>query len=174
MITSHEKVFKEIYESGSWGFGSGPGSDPSKCKKYIKFIEGYIQKNNVRSVADLGCGDGRLAKAINWQGASYKGLDVIKGQDIRTYELPKADLAILKDVLQHWSNLDILSFRKRLCMYTQVLITNTSPGFCTNEDISTGNWRSLDLGSPPFNWPVKPVLYFVASEPKLTVEMRKL
>ena len=134
-----------------------------------------MHEHGIKSVLDLGCGDGRLAAAMHWPG-TYTGLDVAADRahrdDIRSCPLPPADLVIIKDVLQHWPAADILAFRQRLAGYRHVLITNSAAGVATNADIEAGGFRSLDLAEPPFMWPVTEVFRWEADEPKVTVRLR--
>ena len=159
----------DIFLELDWDGGSGPGSDPDKAQPYLKFVSEYIRIHNVRSVLDLGCGDGRLAEATDWRGASYVGLDIKTGHDILTCKRPEADLVLVKDVLQHWSNAAIDQIFPRLYGCKHVLITNCCDPFKTNEDITTGYARALDLAAEPFNWPVREVLRWRGDETKAVV-----
>ena len=115
-----------------------------------------------------GLGDWSFSSAINWGDASYLGIDIaadvietvrrkhekgtIKFQvgDI-TEALPAADLLISKDVLQHLSNELIHKFIKnnlRKGKYKWVILTNDRSS--ENRDISTGDYRMIDLAAPPF------------------------
>jgi len=60
-----------------------------------------------------------------------------------------ADLLVMKDVLQHWSNDDVARFLARID-FKRALITNCNYGPTVNTDIVTGGWRALDLTKPPF------------------------
>jgi hypothetical protein len=84
--------------------------------------------------------------------------------------LPSADLAIMKDVLQHWSNADILAFLPKLKTFDRVLITNGFPEHAMrqlNADIRPGEYRSIDLSLPPFNLKGSFVFWYNADEPKM-------
>lgn len=169
---SHAGVFSRLYADDGWDGGSGTGSDPDAAAPYCRFIERYVRKHGVRSVLDLGCGDGRVARAIDWGDAAYRGLDVVMtGDDIRTCPWPAADLILVKDVFQHWPTADIAALLPRLAPYPHVLITNSASGVRTNEDIPAGGFRSLDLAAPPFGWPVRPVLRWLGDEFKTTVRL---
>ena len=128
---------------------SGPGSSLEFNAPYIEFLRDFIDSHGIKTVEDLGCGDWRTGPSI------YAGLDVrYKGFDV--YEpmiqslakrfwrvsqwnfekkdcmqsldsLGPADLLIVKDVLQHWTDSDIYTFMKFLHekrRYKYVLITN--------------------------------------------------
>lgn len=161
----------EIFKDLVWEGNSGPGSNPADAIPYLIFLERYVAQYGIESVLDLGCGDGRLAAATDWGTASYTGLDIKDGYDILTCDLPEADLVIIKDVLQHWSNEAVNSMRPRLVGYPHVLITNCCDPWRTNEDIETGDARALDLMKDPFNWPVEEVFRWRGHETKSTVRL---
>ena len=164
-------VFEEIYERNLWGFGSGHGSLPSVTKGYRAYLQQFMELNNVKSVVDYGCGDWQFSKYVDWSNIDYTGVEVVKSlvdANNKQYssdnisfmqspadpaKLPKADLLIVKDVLQHLSRQDITRFIDRaLSKYTFALITsNVIPADIVNMDIKTGEFRPLDLRLPPFN-----------------------
>lgn len=138
-----------------------------------------MRANAICSVVDLGCGDFRASRALDLAGASYLGVDIVGGLiddntrhfgsarvrfarlDIGRDSLPAADLCLIKQVLQHWSNADILALLPRLDVYDHVLILDgwvaarATPG--RNVDIPTGGGSrpgGLYLEAPPFNWPI--------------------
>jgi len=82
----------------------------------------------------------------NWR--SFKKLDLIADP------LPFADLLHCRDCLVHLSFEDILNaihnFRNSRITY---LLTTTFPECQQNEDITTGDWRIINLEKPPFNFP---------------------
>jgi hypothetical protein len=89
--------------------------------------------------------------------------------DVLSHELPRADLAISKDVLQHWPNESILSFIKRLDSFRYAILTNDCKVICRswrrlwlaeeifepNSDIPAGGYRPIRLREPPFNLEAK-------------------
>src|SRR5262245_33559038 len=170
---THAEVFDYIYASHIWVKGSGLGSLPQTTETYRKVLLDFLKRENIRSVVDAGCGDWQFSQLIDWTGINYVGIDVssvaltnneryaapnikfIVG-DIRTLDHPGADLLIMKDVLQHWSNADVLALIPKFARYRFCLITNgTSPAVeaFTNKDIPAGNWRPVDLALPPFSVP---------------------
>lgn len=76
-----KQIFEKIYSKELWGKGkgSGTGSSPEYCKKYIVFIEKELATNDYGAVIDFGCGDWQLAKAISWENVRrYIGIDVVQ------------------------------------------------------------------------------------------------
>jgi len=168
-------TFNRIYAEGTWGKDvagkgtSGTGSTLVITREYRAYLEDFIKTHNIKSVVDAGCGDWTFSSAIDWNGASYLGVDIasdviatvrakhekatIKFQvgDI-TDDLPAADLLISKDVLQHLSNELVHNFiennlRKR--KYKWVILTNDRGN--TNSDVESGGYRAIDLSAPPFD-----------------------
>jgi SAM-dependent methyltransferase len=138
--------------------------------EYSQFVARFIERNRVRSVVDLGCGDWQFSRYINWDGTSYLGVDVVPfivkrnaekfGSETVRFQafsglpdLPPADLLLCKDVMQHWPNdmvaLALDSIRGK---YRYVLLTNDEePLDLQNRDIPLADWRPLDVRRPPFN-----------------------
>lgn len=183
----HAAIFDRIYRENLWGEGSGTGSSEDVTRAYREFLHNFLRSNGARSVVDLGCGDWRFSQLIDWSGIDYLGLDVSKVvlETARRYErpgvrfrsldavadpLPPADVLIAKDVLQHWSNADILALLPKLAGFRYALITN---GFLpqdaarTNADMPAGmDYRPVDLRRPPFELPGAYVAWFLMDEPK--------
>ena len=131
-----EKAFTEIYDKKRWGGGSGSGSKVSPDNlKYIGILEDIIKTNDIKTVCDIGCGDWEFSKYINYNkmGVNYTGIDCVKSvidSNIQKYKkdgidfkhksidenyIPEGyDLIVIKDVIQHWEDKDILSFMKKI------------------------------------------------------------
>jgi hypothetical protein len=74
--------------------------------------------------------------------------------DLTSSELPPADLLFCRDCLVHLSIADAwlaLANVKRAPI--DFLLTTTFPGTTTNIDITTGDWRPLNLERAPFSLP---------------------
>jgi SAM-dependent methyltransferase len=186
-VMSHAEIFNSIYRRNAWaGAGSGAGSLPQNAKSYMAYLQRFMRSNRIRSVVDLGCGDWRFSRHIDWSGIDYTGIDVssvvlettrnfarpgisFMEMDGLTGDLPAADLLLAKDVLQHWSNAEISHFVARLPQFRMALITNGFPPNArsrVNEDIRAGDWRPVDLSQPPFNVHGTFVYWYQADEPK--------
>jgi SAM-dependent methyltransferase len=173
-------VFDEIYNHNGWGFGSGHGSLPSVTKGYRQFLEDFLRENNIKHVVDYGCGDWQFSRLIKWGDTHYTGLDIVPSvidsnnanhaRDGVNFSLlkpgstkmPKGDLLIIKDVLQHLPNEMIKEFiDKVLPKFTYALVTNcTLPTSDINTDIEAGGFRPLDLRAEPFGVDGKVVYTF--------------
>jgi hypothetical protein len=76
--------------------------------------------------------------------------------DIRTYPLPNSDILICRDLLLHLSYKDTFAFL-RTFIKSEILFLLTSTdkndaGY-QNRDILTGEFRLIDLFSPPYSFP---------------------
>lgn len=145
------EVFSEIYAQKQWGggkdenFTSGTGSRDAYTGRYCELINAFIQKHKVQTVVDLGCGDFRVGRRIAKPEISYIGVDVV--QDLIAYNertfgadqigfqcadltsgvLPDGDLGLLRQVLQHLSNKEILVALEKCAKYRYVIVTEHLP-----------------------------------------------
>lgn len=184
-MSIHARTFNRIYENNIWQFGSGVGSLPKYTEQYRWFLHNFIRYNNIRSVLDIGCGDWQVSSLVDWAGIDYTGIDVssvvlsntatFARPGIKFFELdaidenlPVADLAIIKDVMIHWSNADIIKFIPKLSHFKKALITNSClyEDCPVNGDILVGNFRPLDLSADPFNLNGNHVFFYMADAPK--------
>ncbi len=167
------KVFKRIYAEKVWGEGSGGGSTPELLSEYIAKIEELVLQYLPLRVLDIGCGYGWIARAINWHGAQYIGLDVareaiehidkiVAGQffhaDAIDEGLPDAEMVILKEVTQHLDNASIHKLIEQLRAYP--VVVHCSIVGEANEDIEMGGTRGVDLSKEPFNLSCETVLCY--------------
>jgi Methyltransferase domain len=132
---SNAAVFENIYENKLWGVGSDPdipfysgtGSYDPSVKQYVSLVIDLIHKYDVRNVIEIGCGDFTVASQYVDKCQKYLGIDVVKAlveHNQRTYgtkaisfsfadasrtKLPPCDLCIIRQVLQHLSNKDIMN-----------------------------------------------------------------
>lgn len=142
-----ENIFTNIYDKKIWGNGSGSGSNVSKdTLKYIQILESIINNSeyNIKTICDIGCGDWEFSQFINFGDKEYLGIDCVNyiikiNQDKYEKEnikfehkivnddyIPKGfDLIIIKDVIQHWTDEDILK-------YLNEILINNKFIFCTN------------------------------------------
>lgn len=175
---TNKDIFEEYYYKNSWGCKesfSGPGSTKSSTKFVRKIIEEILIKYDIKSIADIPCGDFNWMKNVNFSNISYTGYDIVReiidtnnkyfsNEIIKFIELNiiktvpgKSDLIFCRDALVHFSNTDVLNtlqnFKKSNSKY---LLTTTFPFTEKNKWIKTGMWRSINLTKPPFNFP-KPI-----------------
>lgn len=171
---SCQDIFDHNYATDIWGIGSGPGSTEAYTVKYRSFLQNYLSKNNIKSVVDIGCGDWQFSKLLDWSGIKYIGCDVSRTiihenkkkfegvefmvLDASEEDIPTADLAIVKDVLQHLSFERVHVILNKLQQFDHVLITQDINGH--NNDCVDGDYRALDIALPPFNIKCELVFHF--------------
>lgn len=182
----HAEIFNDIYARNvHWHRGSGDGSRPDNAAPYMRFLKFFLDINRISSVLDAGCGDWQFSRLMDWSGLRYTGLDVssVVLRNTRTFarpgvefleldatrdELPAADLLVMKDVMQHWSNDDIQAFLPRLGKYRFALLTNYLPAEAAdiNRAVPTGDWRGINPALAPFRLPGSFVFWYAGPDPK--------
>ena len=178
----------QIYEMKLWGgtgfdFYSGSGShDADIINPYLESIIAFFKTHtNNLTVCDLGCGDFNIGKQLTPYTQKYIAADIVESLiernkqiyqadnldfhclDIAKDELPTGDCIILRQVLQHLSNLEITNAVKKLENYKYIILTEHIPldPFIPNKDIISGQGIRLKQNSgvnlleAPFNLKVK-------------------
>lgn len=172
--------FEYIYTHGVWGNGSGEGSLLVHVRPYVAFLQLFLRQHRIRSVVDFGCGDWQFSRMLDWADIEYRGYDIVtsivrencaKHQSDRiTFhaiegpcgDLPAADLLIVKDVLQHWSDESVFAFLPVVSRFRYALVTNCVDPFgpTQNLPIEDAGFRYLDVRLPPFNVAAQEVFSF--------------
>lgn len=183
-------AMQQIYELNLWGgedvdFYSGLGShDETIVQPYISVVRTFLNLLEAPPIiVDLGCGDFNVGKELVAYSKNYFAIDIVpeliernraKYQeenlsfdclDIVSDMLPKGDVAILRQVLQHLSNDEVKQVVNKLYDYRYMILTEHLPEeeFESNKDIISGQGirlkkgSGLDLLEPPFNFQVKEV-----------------
>jgi hypothetical protein len=175
-----EEIFNYIFENNHWGNSesiSGSGSDLKQTKSIINSINILLKSHNITSLLDIPCGDFNWMAKVDLNNIQYTGADIVKALvdtnntkysykknlifkklNLIKDDLPKVDLVLTRDCLVHLSNIDIFDSLKNIKKSgSKYLLTTTFINTKVNEDISTGDWRPLNLEKRPFNFP-KPLL----------------
>ncbi|MFD2291868.1 class I SAM-dependent methyltransferase [Mariniflexile gromovii] len=167
-------AMNQIYELKLWGgkdfdFYSGSGShDLEITKPYIDALIAFFEAHNKSLiVCDLGCGDFNIGKHLTKYTKKYMAVDIVESLiarnkklfkeanlefqclDIAIDELPDADCAILRQVLQHISNSEIQQVVKKLKAYKYIILTEHVPlgNFTPNKDVISGQGIRLKQNS---------------------------
>jgi hypothetical protein len=143
---SVEQTFETVYKRNLWGgadgeFYSGQGSDPEVTASYCRFVRRFIQERNIKSVVDLGCGDFRVGQNLVVPGTVYTGIDIVPDlieRNTREFAAPNvsfrvinaihetpppADLCLIRQVLQHLSNEQILAVLRNCSGFRYLLVS---------------------------------------------------
>jgi SAM-dependent methyltransferase len=164
-------AFGQIYRDHSWGgvSRSGVGSSQEAARAYADTVTSVMQRFDVGTVLDLGCGDWEFSRRIDWGGARYIGVDIVPelvehlratfgGPNVEFLQgnlldadLPDADLVLCKDVLQHLGTAQVERALDRLSRYPLVMLTNdrvlrTRLGW-------RHLWRTTETGTPNVDIP---------------------
>jgi SAM-dependent methyltransferase len=197
---SVKQVFGEIYAGNVWGGApgelcSGSGSAKEFAAPYAEAIRKFVGRHGIRTVVDLGCGDFSVGRLIASMGVRYIGVDVVDEVvrrnrerhgadgidfvclDITADELPAGDVCLVRQVLQHLSNSEILAVLERTWRYPFVIVTEHLPAEGTtappNIDKPHGaDTRLLDdsgvfLEEEPFRQRIVEILLELPVEPPL-------
>jgi SAM-dependent methyltransferase len=168
-----EKIYKEnLWESG----GSGVGSIPDLALPWTSFVNSFIEDYKIKSILDLGSGDGRIFSRLKLRDAKYVGIDASKeavsifkqnnpgfsheliNLSLIYADYPRSDLILIKDVLQHNTDSDVLKILSKAvesCKYLLICEDFTKDSF---SDISSGGWRPINFENNSFL--IKPKLLF--------------
>ena len=173
-----EQIFTNIYNNN--GFNgkesiSGPGSDIYQTRIIIKEIPLLFKDYNISTMLDIPCGDFYWMKEVDLKDIEYIGADIVdeiikknneeysksnlhfKKLDLLKDTLPNVDLIFTRDCLVHLSFEDIFKALTNICnSNSKYLLTTTFTERTINNDIKTGQWRTLNLQIEPFFLP-KPI-----------------
>ena len=160
-----KKAMEQVYELNLWGsnnydFYSGEGSHKLKIvKPYLEVLITFLTSfKTPLVVCDLGWGDFNIVEKLVKHTQKYIAIDIVPSLisyniqkykeanlefyclDIAKDALPKGDCIILRQVLQHLSNTEVVSIVKKLKHYKYVVLTEHIPegDFTANKDIISG------------------------------------
>ena len=175
--------FTKIYVEGLWGkqddnymsqrknkiFYSGGGTDHGNDKNdmYRNLLQSYVNKDDVKTVVEIGCGDWEVSSRIDWSSVSYTGYDVAKivvdynnenfsknnikfiCDDIISKNTIKSDLLIVKDVFQHLPASFCKDFIQSITSNFKYNIITNDFGV-SNNDIDFGDYQGNNFSLSPF------------------------
>ena len=190
---SRKETFSTIYKDNVWGgdigeFVSGSGTLNPNTSIYVKNVSEFIEKNNVKTMLDIGCGDFRVGRQICKENPTlvYTGADIVDSLidynkqhfssnnikfrvlDAVDDALPAADLCTIRQVWQHLSNDEIVKIIPKLSIFKYLIITEHLPigdNIFINLDKNHGpDIRMLKksgvfIDKPPFNMANTKVLF---------------
>lgn len=161
-----EQAFTNIYAKNKWGNGSGSGSKMSiDNRKYIELLQEIMNEYDIKTICDVGCGDWQFSRYIDWGDREYLGIDCVESvikTNIIEYQTEKIhfqhktmgegympegyDVVIMKDVIQHWEDKDILAYLEPVLKTNKyVFLTN---GYKFMRDKSKNELETRDINNP--------------------------
>jgi SAM-dependent methyltransferase len=168
-----QDIFVQAYRTNLWGdpeSASGQGSGLARTAAFRHEIVDLLDRLGARTLLDAGCGDFNWMKELALS-QRYIGWDVVpeliaaNGKyaterrsfvlgDLTSDVLPEVDVILCRDCLVHFGLADVwralLNFRRSGSRY---LLTTTFKAHPENADIACGDWRTLNLERPPFDFP---------------------
>ncbi|MDQ2090471.1 class I SAM-dependent methyltransferase [Marimonas arenosa] len=172
---SPAEVFSAYYRHNKWGDAesrSGKGSNLEATKELREKLPALVNELKVESFLDLPCGDYFWMAKIDLGVARYTGGDIVPELieanraayacdgvvfeviDLIKGPVPRHDLVLVRDCLVHLSSVHVKAALRNIKVSgSEWLLTTTYPGTGSNDEISTGQWRSIDLQAPPFDLP---------------------
>lgn len=181
-------AMEQVYKMKLWGdnnadFYSGDGSHNLEIvNPYIHVVKEFLTSfKTLITVCDLGCGDFNIGKQLVKHTKNYIAVDIVT--DLINYNkenfkannlefhclniakdlLPKGDCAIVRQVLQHLSNIEVQNFLTKLTVFKYIVLTEHLPfgNFEPNKDIISGQGirlkkqSGINILKPPFTFKVK-------------------
>lgn len=172
---SPDAVFRDYYLRNKWGdreSRSGKGSSLVATENLRRVLPEVVREVGVSSILDLPCGDFHWMQHVDMSGIDYLGGDIVPEMIERNRErhggdgvrfavidliagpVPKVGLVLTRDCLVHLSNAHVRAALDNIRRSgSEWLLTTTFPGIAGNQDISTGQWRKIDLTLAPFALP---------------------
>lgn len=171
-------IFQNIFKNNSWGGRnsvSGRGSDLDQTEHIVRKIPVLLKNMGISTILDIPCGDFNWMQNIDLSGIKYIGADIVEeiikndkkkyGKDNISFQcmnlvedrLPQVDLILIRDCFVHMSYEDIFKSLNNVCnSMSKYLLTTSFTDRQNNKDITTGEWRPLNLQITPFSLP-KPI-----------------
>lgn len=168
-------IFEDYYNTNFWGSPesvSGSGSTLPATRQIRGMLSTFLPHLGITSLLDISCGDFKWfskmwEKDLNYTIHDYVGGDIVPALieenrakyyhllgvnfevlDATRDELPKMDMIFCRDTLVHFSNHDInLAIKNFRASGSTWLLATTFPGANPNGDITTGQWRPVDLAA---------------------------
>ncbi|CAN1537328.1 Methyltransferase type 12 [Caulobacteraceae bacterium] len=178
------QAFDEIYRKAYWKQGralSGVGSEGVWADDYCAVVADLVRVHGLRTAVDAGCGDFSIGSRIASLFETYTALDIsafviarnqkifgglknvsFKASNLIEEPLPQADLVMIRQVLQHLTNAQILAILDNVARSGArfTLIAEEHPGcaFEPNRDLAHHSVLTrleassgVDITAPPFS-----------------------
>jgi len=150
---------------------SGPGSTLSYTAELRATLPALVRALGCRSMLDAPCGDFNWMRAVDLEGIAYTGADIVPAMidklqgeypqhqfqvlDIINDPMPKADFVLVRDVLFHLSNADIVRVLENFARSgSEWLATSHCFQFSAMENVPSDpmTFRPVNLTAPPFHF----------------------
>lgn len=167
-----EELFSSYYNKNYWRDKesiSGGGSTIEGTKVLREKLEKLFTKYNIKSMADIPCGDYNWMQYVKKTDVDYIGADIVPEMiekdnnlykddhtnfiklDITKNEIPKVDLILVRDCFVHLSYENIINALNQIKQSeSKYLLTTSFMKWPRNFDIPDGMWRPINLEKSPF------------------------
>jgi len=176
-MNNYKSTFENIYKQKVWNNGdpniplSGPGSSIENTKKYSNILNKFIYDNECKSVLDLGCGDLTWIPKTNFfndNGIQYTGVDIVESlitshltrfpekrflcKDITiNNDFDKVDIIIIRDVIFHLKNNDIVSILNNIKDKFKFVIITSCNNHVNTDNLDKWHFAEKNILIEPFN-----------------------
>jgi SAM-dependent methyltransferase len=176
-INKNTIIFENIYKKCLWNDGdaniplSGPGSSLENTKNFSNLLTKFIYDNECKSVLDLGCGDLTWipkTQFFNDNYIKYTGIDVVESliishlkkfpekkflcKDITIYkDFDKVDIIIIRDVIFHLTNDEILSIFENIKNKFNFLVITSCKNNMNIDNFDKWHFSNKNIQIEPFN-----------------------
>lgn len=175
--SDYKSIFENIYEKSLWNNSnaniplSGPGSSLENTKLYSEILNKFIYDNECKTVLDLGCGDLtwiHKTPFFNDNDIKYTGVDIVESlitshlnkfpekqflcKDITTYKVfDKADIIIIRDVIFHLKNNDIITIFDNIKDKFKFIIITSNRDNVNTDNFNIWHYSTKNIHIEPFN-----------------------
>lgn len=165
-------IFTNIIKNRYWRDAPcGSGSTLEYTRLLRNTLPGFLIKHDIRSMLDAPCGDySWMSLVVFPEGFKYYGGDIVEFMinenqskypdvdftvfDLTQDTLPDVDMLFCRDCLFHLSETDIKQvFDNIQSSNVKYIMTTSYPTAYDNCNISTGEFRPINLEESPFNLP---------------------
>lgn len=165
--------FGAIHQLGIYHGGeslSGPGSSLAETAAVREALPGLLRRHGITSLLDVPCGDHHWMSTLDLAGIDYVGADIVPelvaqnearfaGRrfmvlDATRDPLPAVNLVFCRDLLIHLANADIARLLRNVAASgAGWLLTSHYASRGSNPEITSGDFRPVNLCAPPFSLP---------------------
>lgn len=178
----HKNVFDHIFRNRYWGdfeSVSGIGSRLAQTENIRMQLPILFNTYLIETLFDAPCGDlNWMRDVLNKTSINYIGGDIVpevvriaernspnpsfqfRVFDITSDDFPKADMWLCRDVLFHLSYSNIWKSLENFCRseIPMMLVTTHTDNDIKNRNITTGDFRYINLLKPPFLLPEQMII----------------
>ena len=165
--------FSDAYRLGAWVHSanqaslSGLGSEAAATRGLGNALSELLKRRSCRMLLDVGCGDWNWMHGVDLP-CEYIGVDIVPDiiefnrsryeragvrfavADAITELLPKADVALCREVLFHLSFRDGLAVLGNIRKAAPWLLATSDSANWFNAEIRTGDYRKINLSRSPY------------------------